>query len=440
MPGVDLPGPPPPGIRGAVNLCITMPTNTAPACLLHGFFSPTAPQPACSHNFTPSLDVRPACVHSLICARDMKWWWVRCRRRLRWRDRRVGWERTPWGRCACSQRLHRSPVCNSLCESPGWRSRPMRGVCTSRQAACSPAACSQAQWRSTTPAAGRSLLAAGGARSSGGGAWRRRQRGRAATRCSVAVEEPPPPVAAASGKDQETDVVVIGSGIGGECRRCSPAQLPLSTRPAGATTCAALLPPGLCAAALLARYGYRVTVCESHYHAGGAAHGFEAQGYSFDAGPSFYAGLSGGQQGSPGREQERLAVKCAALLRHQPARQPCRRQPCTACSSAPPSACAAPCAASCRPPRRLHQPSEAGAGCGGGERGVRAVQAGTSGASSSSSSSAAAAAGRLAEADLALPRALDGGRAGTGQAPSQAAAGLKGVAFVSGAAVGCLHA
>lgn len=50
---------------------------------------------------------------------------------------------------------------------------------------------------------------------------------------------------------------------------------------------------GLCAAALLARYGYRVTVCESHYHAGGAAHGFEAQGYSFDAGPSFYAGLSG---------------------------------------------------------------------------------------------------------------------------------------------------
>ena len=59
------------------------------------------------------------------------------------------------------------------------------------------------------------------------------------------------------------------------------------------------LPPpcsaGLCCAALLARYGYRVTVCEAHYHAGGAAHGFEVDGYEFDAGPSFFAGLSGPQ-------------------------------------------------------------------------------------------------------------------------------------------------
>ncbi len=50
---------------------------------------------------------------------------------------------------------------------------------------------------------------------------------------------------------------------------------------------------GLCCAALLARYGYRVTVVESHYHAGGAAHSFEVQGFHFDAGPSFFAGLSG---------------------------------------------------------------------------------------------------------------------------------------------------
>lgn len=64
--------------------------------------------------------------------------------------------------------------------------------------------------------------------------------------------------------DGETDVVIIGSGVG-----------------------------GLCCAALLARYGYRVTVCESHYHAGGAAHGFTVKGFHFDAGPSFFAGLSG---------------------------------------------------------------------------------------------------------------------------------------------------
>ena len=50
---------------------------------------------------------------------------------------------------------------------------------------------------------------------------------------------------------------------------------------------------GLCCAALLARYGYKVTVCESHYVLGGAAHGFEVKGHHFDAGPSFFAGLSG---------------------------------------------------------------------------------------------------------------------------------------------------
>ncbi|MFP3386144.1 phytoene desaturase family protein, partial [Tritonibacter sp. SIMBA_163] len=61
----------------------------------------------------------------------------------------------------------------------------------------------------------------------------------------------------------KTDVIVIGSGMG-----------------------------GLSAAALLARYGYQVTVCESHTIAGGAAHAFERQGYIFDSGPSLYSGLS----------------------------------------------------------------------------------------------------------------------------------------------------
>jgi phytoene dehydrogenase-like protein len=58
-------------------------------------------------------------------------------------------------------------------------------------------------------------------------------------------------------------VIVIGSGIG-----------------------------GLCCGALLARYGYTVTICESHTIPGGAAHGFERQGFNFDSGPSLYSGMS----------------------------------------------------------------------------------------------------------------------------------------------------
>jgi len=59
------------------------------------------------------------------------------------------------------------------------------------------------------------------------------------------------------------DAIVIGSGIG-----------------------------GLCAAGMLARYGQRVVVCESHSIAGGAAHAFKRQGFEFDSGPSFFCGLS----------------------------------------------------------------------------------------------------------------------------------------------------
>ena len=59
------------------------------------------------------------------------------------------------------------------------------------------------------------------------------------------------------------DVIIIGSGIG-----------------------------GLCCGALLAKYGFKVTVCESHSIAGGAAHSFTRNGYKFDSGPSLYSGMS----------------------------------------------------------------------------------------------------------------------------------------------------
>jgi len=55
--------------------------------------------------------------------------------------------------------------------------------------------------------------------------------------------------------DESHDVIVIGSGLG-----------------------------GLSAAALCARYGLTTLVCEAHYEAGGCAHGFERDGYTFDSG------------------------------------------------------------------------------------------------------------------------------------------------------------
>ncbi|MDP6978049.1 MAG: NAD(P)/FAD-dependent oxidoreductase [Myxococcota bacterium] len=70
--------------------------------------------------------------------------------------------------------------------------------------------------------------------------------------------------------DAETDVVVIGSGIG-----------------------------GLTCAALLAKNGLAVTVCESHVTPGGAAHGFERDGFHFESGPSFFTGLSAENSANP---------------------------------------------------------------------------------------------------------------------------------------------
>ncbi|MEA5581964.1 NAD(P)/FAD-dependent oxidoreductase [Nodularia harveyana UHCC-0300] len=68
----------------------------------------------------------------------------------------------------------------------------------------------------------------------------------------------------------QSDAIVIGSGIG-----------------------------GLCAAGLLARYGKRVIVCESHSIPGGAAHSFKRRGFEFDSGPSFYCGLTDSQSLNP---------------------------------------------------------------------------------------------------------------------------------------------
>jgi carotene isomerase len=72
---------------------------------------------------------------------------------------------------------------------------------------------------------------------------------------------------------QDAEIVVIGSGIG-----------------------------GLVAAGLLARYGRRVIVCESHSVPGGAAHDFTRGGFRFDSGPSFYCGLADPNSLNPVRQ------------------------------------------------------------------------------------------------------------------------------------------
>jgi carotene isomerase len=87
----------------------------------------------------------------------------------------------------------------------------------------------------------------------------------------------------------QADVIVIGSGIG-----------------------------GLTAAALLARYGNSVIVCESHAIPGGAAHGFSRQGFLFDSGPSFFAGLSDPNSLNPLRQVLDAIGETVAAVPYEP--------------------------------------------------------------------------------------------------------------------------
>jgi carotene isomerase len=89
--------------------------------------------------------------------------------------------------------------------------------------------------------------------------------------------------------DVPNDVIVIGSGIG-----------------------------GLVAAGLLARYGRRVLVCESHAIAGGAAHSFSRRGFHFDSGPSFYCGLSDPDSLNPLRQVLDLLEESVPAIAYDP--------------------------------------------------------------------------------------------------------------------------
>ncbi|MDM9385594.1 NAD(P)/FAD-dependent oxidoreductase [Chlorogloeopsis sp. ULAP01] len=88
---------------------------------------------------------------------------------------------------------------------------------------------------------------------------------------------------------QDSDVIVIGSGIG-----------------------------GLCAAALIARYDQRVIVCESHTIPGGAAHNFRRRGFEFDSGPSFYCGLTDAQSLNPLKQVLDVLGESLEAIRYDP--------------------------------------------------------------------------------------------------------------------------
>ncbi|GIL52581.1 hypothetical protein Vafri_8402 [Volvox africanus] len=94
---------------------------------------------------------------------------------------------------------------------------------------------------------------------------------RSQARDAVAAPSSPRPQLTGDARSHETDVVVIGSGIG-----------------------------GLCCGGLLAKYGYKVTVCESHSIPGGAAHSWIRDGFHFESGPSLYSGMAGrGKEANP---------------------------------------------------------------------------------------------------------------------------------------------
>lgn len=90
-------------------------------------------------------------------------------------------------------------------------------------------------------------------------------------------------------QNQSPEVVIIGSGIG-----------------------------GLVAGALLARYGKRVTICESHTIAGGAAHSFERNGFHFDSGPSFYCGLADHHSINPLRQVLEVLGEAVPAVAYDP--------------------------------------------------------------------------------------------------------------------------
>lgn len=78
----------------------------------------------------------------------------------------------------------------------------------------------------------------------------------------VHVQAPPDRQARGS-ETTTTEVIVIGSGVG-----------------------------GLSCGALLAKYGVKVTVLESHDIPGGAAHSWVQKGYHFESGPSLYSDMA----------------------------------------------------------------------------------------------------------------------------------------------------
>ncbi|MBF2027635.1 MAG: FAD-dependent oxidoreductase [Oscillatoriales cyanobacterium C42_A2020_001] len=87
----------------------------------------------------------------------------------------------------------------------------------------------------------------------------------------------------------DADVIVIGSGIG-----------------------------GLVAGALLARYGKRVIICESHTIPGGAAHSFSRRGFHFDSGPSFYCGLNDPNSLNPLRQVLKVLGETVPAIAYDP--------------------------------------------------------------------------------------------------------------------------